>query len=208
MPGVTTEQDSFQILVQALREKLGPCSGIDSEDVDPRELQHLMEGYNSAESEWTKYYFPSSTIPYTRNLVDKGNGKSNLLILVWGPDKGSPIHDHANAHCIMKVLKGSLVETRFAWPTQHLNNSEDRPLQVISEKTYEENQVTYMSDKLGLHRIKNPNPNDYAVSLHLYTPPNAAVYGCNTFDENTGHVRHMKQCAVFSEYGHQVRGRP
>lgn len=66
----------------------------------------------------------------------------------------------------MKILKGSLVETRYAWPTVDRNLNEDRPLQVISEKTYEANQVTYMSDKLGLHRIKNPNPHDYAVSLH------------------------------------------
>lgn len=66
----------------------------------------------------------------------------------------------------MKILKGSLVETRYAWPTVNRNNNEERPLKVISEKTYGENQVTYMSDKLGLHRIKNPNPDDYAVSLH------------------------------------------
>jgi hypothetical protein len=73
---------------------------------------------------------------------------------------------HANAHCIMKILKGSLTETRYAWPTVDRNNAEDRPLQVLSSKTYEENQVTYMSDKLGLHRISNPDANDYAVSLH------------------------------------------
>lgn len=66
----------------------------------------------------------------------------------------------------MKILKGRLVETRYAWPTIHLNQNEDSPLTVIGEKTYQENQVTYMSDKLGLHRISNPNPNDYAVSLH------------------------------------------
>lgn len=66
----------------------------------------------------------------------------------------------------MKVLKGSLVETRYAWPTVELNNAEEQPLKVISNKTYEKNQVTYMSDKLGLHRISNPDPHDYAVSLH------------------------------------------
>lgn len=66
----------------------------------------------------------------------------------------------------MKILKGSLTETRYAWPTIDRNNAEDRPLQVMSSKTYRENQVTYMSDKLGLHRISNPDPNDYAVSLH------------------------------------------
>jgi cysteine dioxygenase len=66
----------------------------------------------------------------------------------------------------MKILKGSLMETRYAWPTVDLNNAEDRPLQVLSSKKYETDQVAYMSDKLGLHRISNPDPNDYAVSLH------------------------------------------
>jgi hypothetical protein len=73
---------------------------------------------------------------------------------------------HANAHCIMKILKGSLTETRYAWPTIDINNSVDRPLQVLSSKTYKENQVTYMSDKLGLHRISNSDSNNFAVSLH------------------------------------------
>jgi len=126
---------------------------------------------------------------------------------------------HANAHCIMKILKGSLTETRYAWPTVDRNNAEDHPLQVLSNKTFEENQVTYMSDKLGLHRISNPDPQDYAVSLHrkldlsmwpnfnlprtVYTPPNAAVYGCNVFNEENGHSTHINKCTVFSEYGAQ-----
>jgi len=63
----------------------------------------------------------------------------------------------------MKVLKGSLDETRYAWP---LNNDEDCPLETISNKTYQKNEVTYMSDKLGLHRISNPDPLNHAVSLH------------------------------------------
>ncbi|KAF2125768.1 cysteine dioxygenase type I [Dothidotthia symphoricarpi CBS 119687] len=196
---------SFQALVQSLSEKLGPCSGINSDDVDENELQQLMQGYCSDESEWGKYFFPAPNMNYTRNLVDKGNGKSNLLLLVWSPGRASPIHDHANAHCIMKILKGSLIETRYAWPTIDLNNSEDRPLRTISEKTYKENEVTYMSDKLGLHRISNPDLKDYAVSLHLYTPPNAAVYGCNIFDEDTGQAKHIKKCTVFSEYGREKR---
>jgi hypothetical protein len=78
MPGVSKE-DNFQSLVQTLSERLGPCSGIDSEDVDERELQQLMKDYTSNESEWAKYFFPSSKMAYTRNLVDKGNGKSNLV---------------------------------------------------------------------------------------------------------------------------------
>lgn len=82
MPGVTQEcvsEDHFQGLVQSLREQLGPCSGIDSHDVDAGELQRLMEEYVSNESEWAKYAFQAANKSYTRNLVDKGNGKSNLV---------------------------------------------------------------------------------------------------------------------------------
>lgn len=71
--------DSFQMLVQALSEKLGPCSGINSDDVDENELQQLMQEYCSNKSEWEKYFFPAPNMSYTRNLVDKGNGKSNLV---------------------------------------------------------------------------------------------------------------------------------
>ncbi|CAI6333054.1 unnamed protein product [Periconia digitata] len=210
-------QNPFQALVTSLSTILGPSSGIDSSDVDENELQKLMEEYVSNEDEWKQYFFPDPGMSYTRNLVDKGNGKSNLLILVWSPGKASRIHDHANAHCIMKILKGKLTETRFEWPTVALNKKELKPLDVISEKTYGQDEVTYMSDKLGLHRISNPDPEDYAVSLHckfwsgyvlvfvlmkvVYTPPNAAVYGCRIFDEKTGTSSQTKGCTVYSEYG-------
>jgi len=60
MPGVGNDEDDFQVLVKALSEKLGPSSGIDSDDVDERELQQLMEEYVSDESEWSKYSLSAS----------------------------------------------------------------------------------------------------------------------------------------------------
>jgi len=77
-----TQKNAFEILVDSLSQRLGPCSdarGINSEDVDANELQQLMEDYVSQETHWMKYFFPSSHHAYTRNLVDKGNGKSNLV---------------------------------------------------------------------------------------------------------------------------------
>jgi len=35
----------------------------------------------------------------------------------------------------------------------------------------------------------------------VYTPPNAAIYGCLTFDEKTGAPRRVNKCTFFSEYG-------
>lgn len=42
----------------------------------------------------------------------------------------------------------------------------------------------------------------------VYTPPNAAVYGCNVFNEANGHSTHIKKCTVYSEYGATVREQP
>lgn len=38
----------------------------------------------------------------------------------------------------------------------------------------------------------------------VYTPPNAATFGCNIFDEVTGRSSHVKQNVFFSERGHKL----
>ena len=95
--------NAFGALVQELRDILGSSSGIDSSDVEVKDLKDAMSKYRSDEAEWKEFAFADESRHYTRNFVDHGNGKANLLVLVWNPGKGSLIHDHAGAHCIMKV---------------------------------------------------------------------------------------------------------
>jgi len=73
------ESDAFQRLVSDLSDILGPSSGINSDDVDPDELQKLMKAYTSNQADWQQYAFRDPSRSYTRNLVDEGNGKSNLV---------------------------------------------------------------------------------------------------------------------------------
>ncbi|KAI5284724.1 Cysteine dioxygenase, partial [Ascosphaera acerosa] len=145
--------NAFDALVADLSEALGPSSGLDSDDIDPANIMRLMERYSSRESEWERYAFADGSRGYTRNLVDEGNGKSNVLVLVWSPGKGSAVHDHANAHCVMKVLKGSLQETLYDWPESNgvcpgeAGEAGRAPLRVKRVTTLAENQVAYMSDQ-------------------------------------------------------------
>jgi predicted metal-dependent enzyme (double-stranded beta helix superfamily) len=83
-------------------------------------------------------------------------------VLVWTPGKGSPIHDHGNAHCLMKILRGNLTETRFEFPQAGEGQGQ---MKEISKKVYKEDAVAYMADELGLHRVTNEG-SDFAVSLH------------------------------------------
>jgi cysteine dioxygenase len=77
--------DAFEKLVQELSAALGASSGLDSDDVDPIKIQLLMEKYISNPSEWGPYALGDSSRSYTRNLIDEGNGKSNLVSQLLPP---------------------------------------------------------------------------------------------------------------------------
>lgn len=198
---------SFGDVVAGIRAILGPSSGLDAADVDVSAIMALLRAYDAGSDAeaWGHYALADPSRGYTRNGVDECNSKANLLILVWNPGKGSLIHDHANAHCVMKILEGQLVETLYDWPEQESSANSDGPaMHVRKETTLNEGDVAYMSDKLGLHRMTNPNPNARAVSLHLYTPPHAARFGCRIFNEQSGQASHVKMSTLFSNHGVRV----
>ncbi|XP_063919396.1 cysteine dioxygenase type 1 [Zophobas morio] len=147
------------------------------ESVNVELVSYLMKSYKSNPVDWKKYA-KFDRYRYTRNLVDKGNDRYNLMILCWGEGHGSAIHDHANAHCFMKILQGSLEEVRFAWPDE-----EGQELRQTKRTSLNLNDVCYMNDSLGLHRVENASNVDTAISLHLYCPP---YDQCSIFNQNTG----------------------
>jgi cysteine dioxygenase len=100
----------------------------------------------------------------------------------------------------MRILKGSLLETRYNPPS----GSSPCPT-VIRETTYTEGELAYMADDLGVHKISNPSSSEIAVSLHLYTPPNAAREGCNVFCPRTGKRSHVLQNNFYSVRGVKVK---
>lgn len=71
--------DQFEELVLSLKEALGPSSGLDSSDVDVNSLMSLLRVYDAKEKGWVPYAMADPNLAYTRNLVDEGNGKSNLV---------------------------------------------------------------------------------------------------------------------------------
>lgn len=148
-----------------------------SDDVNIELVDYLMKSYKSNPADW-KQYAKFDRFRYTRNLVDTGNDKYNLILLCWGEGHGSAIHDHADSHCFMKMLQGNLEEVRFGWP-----KAEGDKLEEISRCRLGHNEVCYINDSLGLHRVENTSHTEPAVSLHLYCPP---YNMCSTFNQSTG----------------------
>ncbi|KAF9144599.1 Cysteine dioxygenase [Linnemannia schmuckeri] len=221
---------SLDELVKLLHAELG-SNGLDSEGVDVDRVKALMTNYASNEEDWKKYaHFDKGR--YTRNLVDDGNGKFNLMILAWPENVGSAIHDHSGSHCLMKVLDGKLKETLYDWPERiqfesgghHLDSglgsdnsdsddsscvksSKTRPMVIKKETILHRDECAYMSDQLGLHRVSNPLKSAGAgsLSLHLYTPPYET---CKTFNEKSSIARASGKCVFFSEKGEKLQSCP
>ncbi|XP_050305815.1 cysteine dioxygenase type 1 [Anthonomus grandis grandis] len=162
-------------------------------------VRYVMNSYKSNPVEWKKFA-KFDRFRYTRNLVDDGNGKYNLMLLCWGEGHGSGIHDHANSHCFMKILQGSLEEIRFGWPKQS-KGEEEEELKEIGRTRLNLNEVCYINDSLGLHRVENVSSYDTAISLHLYCPP---YDRCSVFNQRNG-KKTTSTVTFYSMYGKRTK---
>ncbi|XP_023950013.2 cysteine dioxygenase type 1 [Bicyclus anynana] len=243
------EIDGLETLVQELHRVFSKSH------VNIQEVQKLMSAYKSDPKQWRKFA-KFDRFRYTRNLVDAGNGAFNIMILCWGAGHASAIHDHADSHCFMKLLSGSLDEVRYEWPnniqpevikklktksnrhastedeiTENFTNldisgendrcqngcqnqqcscqngdQEDcgydaQSMKEIGRTRLEVNDVCYINDAQGLHRMENPSHVDGAVSLHLYCPP---FDSCRVFDSRTGKSNEVK-VTFWSMYGKKIK---
>jgi cysteine dioxygenase len=108
-------------------------------------------------------YIRFSDRHYTRNLVRAGEWY-HLLVLCWKNGQRSPIHDHGQSSCGVRVLRGTATETLFEFtPHQHVKATFSRDLLPGSVCGSEDD---------DLHQVSNLQDGDAdLVTLHVYTPP-------------------------------------
>jgi cysteine dioxygenase len=115
---------------------------------------------------------------YARNLVCKGPWY-HLLVLCWKNGQRSPIHDHAGSTCGVRVLRGVMTETTFAFtPNGHVK--------AIGSRDLAEGSVCGTQDD-DLHQISNLQAgNADLVTLHVYTPPLVWLGTYSMYDKSRG----------------------
>ncbi|KAK6331116.1 hypothetical protein TWF696_003186 [Orbilia brochopaga] len=198
---VPSRSNALDGLISNIRDTLGADPELRFEDVDVDRLQALMRAYPvSSRAEWERFAFIDLSRNYTRNLVDNLHGNANLILMTWTPNKASLIHDHTSAHCVMRILQGHIIETRYEWPTPGV----EEPLRVKEVRHYYAGDVAYINDDLGIHKVENGDPDSVAVSLHLYTPPYIEKNGCNTFNAATGKSCHINLADYYSRDGQRT----
>ena len=74
--------DAFHTLVQELSGYIDTAQSLAfSEICDPNAVIQRMKQYQSYTPEWAKYAYKDEAQCFTRNMVDRGLGKSNIVCL-------------------------------------------------------------------------------------------------------------------------------
>ena len=81
---------------------------------------------------------------------------------------------HDGEECWVKVINGEFKETIY-------KEDDKGELNILKTSISKPNEVTYMKDFMGFHRLENVS-NKRSMSLHLYAKP---IRKCRIFDEKS-----------------------
>jgi len=100
---------------------------------------------------------------YFKKLLFK-NSNFEMYLIIWFPNALTPIHNHPNNGCFVKMLDGYLIEDIY-------ENIGYQKAKFINSNLINKNDINYKESNFILHQIKNISSHN-AVSLHIYLPPN------------------------------------
>jgi predicted metal-dependent enzyme (double-stranded beta helix superfamily) len=110
---------------------------------------------------------------YTRNCLYRG-ADYELILLCWEPGQVTAIHGHDGEDCWVYLLEGEMEEVFYT-----LDN--DGYLREERSTHFKSNQLSFMNDRIGFHKLKNTNLGR-SISLHVYAKP---IENCVSFDEKS-----------------------
>jgi cysteine dioxygenase len=100
---------------------------------------------------------------YQRNLLHAGHAY-HALLLCWRAGQRSPIHDHRESSCGVRVLHGVATETTFAQTPEGL-------VYATASRQLAAGTVCGSQDS-DIHQMSNLQPPGRdLVTLHIYSPP-------------------------------------
>lgn len=100
---------------------------------------------------------------YRRNLI-RGGEWYHLLLICWRSGQRSPIHNHAESTCGLKVLKGVATETKF-------DMTPSRLVKAVSSRDLRAGEVCSSRDA-DIHQVSNLQEAGHDLAtLHIYSPP-------------------------------------
>jgi predicted metal-dependent enzyme (double-stranded beta helix superfamily) len=130
----------------------------------------ILNGFNFESVDFS--FFESwSNKRYTRNCLFK-DLNFELILLCWEKGQETAVHGHDGEDCWVYLLEGQMEEVFFLLDDSNC-------LREVRSQKIQPNQLTFMNDEIGFHKLKNSN-SGRSISLHVYAKP---IENCVSFDE-------------------------
>lgn len=144
-------------------------------------IRHWFENINIPTDLYVKNV-EFDDVNYKRNVMYRDENLE-ILMLCWKPGQVTPVHDHPDHGCLVRVLEGEMFESMFHLGVnydkgghkekQHYydNGYPDGSLRVMKQRRLGPGAVSFLEGDRGVHRLQNSSPDRPALSLHMYAPP-------------------------------------
>jgi len=150
-PEIPAELDSLVRYLDSLTER-----------ADVSKLENLLTE-NRATLETLQQFVHFGEVTYRRNLI-KQSEWYELLCICWKSGQRSPIHDHAQSTCGLKIMAGVATETVF-------ETTECGQIKAVKSSDYHVGQVCSTQDS-EIHQVSNlQSVGSVLVTMHIYSPP-------------------------------------
>lgn len=107
-----------------------------------------------------------STDAYARRLIHQSHDPVyTVLAMIWGPEQGTPVHDHADLWCVEGVIEGRLEVRQYDLVERRGERCRFEPQQKMDAGVGSSGRLIPPFD---YHTIFNASRDDCAITIHVY----------------------------------------
>ena len=117
---------------------------------------------------------------YARREIHRSDRHGYAIIaMTWGPNQGTPIHDHSGMWCVEGVWAGQLEITQYDLAER---DGEEFRFVEVGTLIAGTGSAGSLIPPHEYHAIRNASDRDVAVSLHIYAEPMTC---CGVFEQSS-----------------------
>lgn len=138
---------------------------------------------------------PDLTAPrqdkYARRLLHRSPEHSYTVVaMIWGPEQGTLLHDHAGTWCVEGVLEGEIQVTQYDLLERQDDQWHFSPQHTVNALPGEAGSLI---PPFEYHTIANALPERSSVTVHVY---GRELTACTVFDPQGDHWYRSRQCPL------------
>lgn len=118
---------------------------------------------------------------YARRLLYKSpEHEYTVIAMIWGPEQGTPLHDHDGIWCVEGVLEGEIDVTQYGLLEEEADRYHFEPLGTVRAGMGTSGSLI---PPFEYHTIANARQDDISVTVHVY---GRELDHCTIFQGNGG----------------------